>query len=364
MPKRIVAVPRTPGQLDLDLVSRGRRGPSGTLRLQPEQIEQVKRTVRRTPEVIVKVSGGARDAGGAKAHFDYIDRHGKQAIVTDEGRELLGKGAGADLVGDWNLELSRGQYRDKPAPGEKDTRPKVVHNIVLSMPGRTAPEAVLAAAQKFARENFALQYRYAMVLHTDQKHPHVHLVVKAEHEYEPGTRLHIKKATLRQWREQFAACLREQGVAANATPGAVRGRIGTAKKNPIHQRLKDLRDYDPLAENEQAKHKPPKESTFMRRKVEAIAKELQAGRMPHEPGKTKLVATRQAVTGEWLATAEALREQGEAELAREVDAFLRSLPRVRTEKEQIAAGLLAEIERQRQRDHASSGLPLNPGREE
>src|SRR5213596_1975975 len=82
MPKRVVSLPREPAALDI--VSHGRRGPAAGP-LAPEQVEQIKRTVRRTPEVMVKVSGGARDAGGAKAHFDYIDRHGKQAIVTDDG---------------------------------------------------------------------------------------------------------------------------------------------------------------------------------------------------------------------------------------------------------------------------------------
>src|SRR5688500_11080928 len=100
MSKRVVAVPRAPEAWDLDLVSHGRQGPFAGPLLSQEQIEQVARTVRRTPEVIVKVSGGARDPGGVKAHFDYIDRHGKQAVVTDEGRELLGKGAGAELVDD------------------------------------------------------------------------------------------------------------------------------------------------------------------------------------------------------------------------------------------------------------------------
>jgi hypothetical protein len=48
------------------------------------------------------------------------------------------------------------------------------------MPAGTPPEKLLAAVRKFAQEEFALQHRYAMVLHTDQKHPHVHVVVKAK----------------------------------------------------------------------------------------------------------------------------------------------------------------------------------------
>jgi hypothetical protein len=360
MPKRIVRIPRNP--IALDIVSHGRRGPAAASSLAPEQVEQIKRTVRRTPEVIVKVSGGARDAGGAKAHFDYIDRHGNQAIVTDDGRELLGKGAGAELVADWNLDLCRGQYRVRPAAGDKDRRPKLVHNIVLAMPGRTPPEAVLEAARKFARENFALQHRYAMVLHTDQKHPHVHLVVKAEHEFEPGKRLHIDKAMLRRWREQFAACLREQGVAANATPGYVRGRARTAKKDPIHQRMKALREHQSLPPEIRERRRAPKESTFMRAKVEAVGRELQRAGLASEPGKAKLMATREAVTHGWLVTARALRAQGEVDLAREVERFVAVLPAVRTEREQIAAGLLAQIDAQRRRQQARDTPPSEPDR--
>jgi hypothetical protein len=50
------------------------------------------------------------------------------------------------------------------------------------MPPGTSPQKVLAAVRKLAVNEFALQHRYALVLHTDEAHPHVHLVVKAESE--------------------------------------------------------------------------------------------------------------------------------------------------------------------------------------
>ena len=75
-----------------------------------------------------------------------------------------------------------------------------------------------------------------MVLHTDQKHPHVHLVVKAENEL--GRRLHIDKQRLREWREDFARLMREQGIAANATPRAIRGEN---KKYPRERAFKAQR---------------------------------------------------------------------------------------------------------------------------
>lgn len=88
------------------------------------------------------------------------------------------------------------------------------------MPAQTPPDKLFAASKAFAREQFALKNRYAMVLHTDQDHPHVHMVVKAMGEN--GERPNIRKATLREWRSDFARQLREPGVEANATERQVR----------------------------------------------------------------------------------------------------------------------------------------------
>lgn len=88
------------------------------------------------------------------------------------------------------------------------------------MPKGTDPDGVLEASRAFAREEFALQHRYALVLHTDAGHPHVHLVVKAMGE--DGQRLRVDKAKLRHWRESFATHLRTAGIAANATPARQR----------------------------------------------------------------------------------------------------------------------------------------------
>src|SRR5215468_4761771 len=45
------------------LVSYGRRGPGRPERFAPEQVAQIARTVRRAPEVMVKVSGGGNSLG-------------------------------------------------------------------------------------------------------------------------------------------------------------------------------------------------------------------------------------------------------------------------------------------------------------
>ncbi len=58
-----------------------------------------------------------------------------------------------------------------------------------------------------------------MVLHTDQPSPHVHMAVKDESEF--GHRLHIDKPMLRQWREDFAQAMREQGGYYGLAAGTV-----------------------------------------------------------------------------------------------------------------------------------------------
>ena len=278
---------------------------------------------------MVKVSGGGKSAAAVKAHLSYIDRHGKLEVHTDEGEILQGRAVAQELADIWNLEAGRGQYRPEPEPGKIDRRPKQVHNIVFSMPKGTPPEQLLLATQKFAREKFALKHRYAMVLHTDQEHPHVHVVVKAVSEQ--GERLYIRKATLRAWREDLAQYLRELGVAANATPIQLHGRPKGHLRDGIYRALKRGK------------------STFMRNKTESVAKQLMRGGLKPEPGKAKLLATRERVIQDWDATAANLRDQGEPKLAREVEAFIRRMPEVTTANEQIAKALFAHVAAQRSR---------------
>ena len=99
-----------------------------------------------------------------------------------------------------------------------------------------------------------------MVLHdpaTDPKHvktesgknPHVHLVVKSFSE--TGERLYIRKDTLQTWREQFAYALREQGIEANATPAAIRGKAKSSAKGAVHQHQERLEKWRTGAQEEQ-----------------------------------------------------------------------------------------------------------------
>jgi hypothetical protein len=323
MARRPVRFPRG-GEPLLDIFSAGRRGSSGRpIQFTQEQIAQIARTVRRTPEVMVKVTGGGTSSGAVAAHVSYIGRHGELEIETDEGERIHGRAEQRALVNDWCLDLSPGQYRQQ-RNGEAPNRPvKLVHNIVLSMPAPTPPEKVLAAARGFARGKFALKHRYAMVLHTDQKHPHVHLVVKAESIQ--GPRLHVDKPMLRAWREDFAQKMREQGVAANATPSVYRGRNKGGKKDAVYRAQRH------------------NHSMSVRARVESIAKELQANGRIVDASHAKLEQTREAVLEQWKSVADILDSQGEVVLAGDVRYFAAHLPPVRTDREKLAAQFLDHV---------------------
>lgn len=307
----------------LELATLGRSGPPGTTRLSQAQIEQIRRTLRRTPEVMVKVTGGGTNAGGVAAHFAYISRKGKLEIETDEGERIAGTDAQRTFLAAWHLELSAGQYRG-PRDQRTDAREtKLVHKIVLSMPAPTPPEKVLAAARAFAREKFGVRHRYAMALHTDQAHPHVHLVVKAEDEY--GKRLHIGKPMLREWREAFARAMREQGIAANATPRVICGRNkGKARDGAFRAQRRGR-------------------SSAIRLKVTMIATALAKNGRFIDPARAKLVESRKAVVANWMRIADTLDRQGEVILSGDVRYFAKHLPPALTDTERLAAKFVQHL---------------------
>lgn len=203
-----------------DFVSYGRMGRSERMDLTPVQIEHIRRTVGRSPEVMIKVlPRGATTTRAVAAHIDYVGREGELAIETDDGRMLQEEGAGESLAADWALDMESETRALEPRAQQKNAR--LVHKLVFSMPPGTAPDSVLRATRAFCREEFALKHRYAMALHTDEPHPHVHVFVKAMSE--SGRRLDIRKSTLRAWRESFAEQLRELGGPAHASSRRERG---------------------------------------------------------------------------------------------------------------------------------------------
>jgi hypothetical protein len=310
-------------------------------------------------EVMVKISGGGRDADGVQAHMEYIDRHGKLELETDHGETLQGKQAATAIINDWALDYGRvpgsPHSRNKVGPDGERRQPRQAFNIVLSMPAGTPPHKVLQAAKKFAREEFAHQHRYAMALHAEHKdgqdkHPHVHLVVKAEHEY-GGKRLNPRKADLQRWRERFAQYMSELGVPATATRRMDRGLTKTQKKTGIYRAVQRNQEGRPVAGATKDLYTEAGDSVFMRKKLEGIKKELRAtGTVDDREAYRSLLNVRSQVNERYREAIDWLRKQGRDSEAHRFELMQRNLPPVRTEKQLIAEALIAQSPMRKEQD--------------
>lgn len=168
---------------------------------------------KRTPQVMVRISGGGKGMRHIRAHLAYITRNGKlPAIDQNDDRHL-----GRDELRELGHEMQFGGF-----PVAEVSARREAFNIILSMPEGTEAGAVCRAALRFAADEFH-GYQYAMVLHSydsdpykdPARHPHVHLCVKAMGD--DGRRLNPRKQDLQRWRERFAERLREQGIDAAAS---------------------------------------------------------------------------------------------------------------------------------------------------
>jgi hypothetical protein len=280
--------------------------------------------------MIKLLTKGGTDLGSIQRHLAYIGRKGDLHLETDDGEQLKGKGIEKDLLQDWDLDLDTYRRQLELSATNRRKPAKLVHKLIFSMPAGTPPKKVLAAVRNFAREEFGHKHRYAFALHTDEPHPHVHLVVKAVSEQ--GVRLNIRKETLRSWRSNFARHLRAQGVEANATERAVRGNAKVSKHDGIYRAA--LRG----------------DSVHMRQRVEAIAREMARGDLKPDPGQAILRTTRNRVVAGWYALAAKLTNQDQRQLAQGIARFVERMPPPRTERAQIAEQLQRQLQVARARD--------------
>ena len=101
--------------------------------------------------------------------------------------------------------------------------------------------------------------------------------------------------------QQFAAHLRDQGIAANATERAVRGESRVPKTDGVFR--SDERES----------------STYVQAKLNAY---VRRDRNQPEPGRATLVATRRQVEQGWYAVHDVLEREGHSEVARDIRRFL------------------------------------------
>ena len=308
--------------------------------------DQLHCTVRRAPEVVVKVSGSRRGRdddreaiSGVLRYMMYISRNGRLEMVDEMDDSIKGHQAVRDTHASWDLDMQRLTSR----------RGKALHpsfNVIFSMPAHTEAEKMLSAVQEFACKNFR-GHQYGMVLHTREtdpaddapEHPHVHVVLRAEDQN--GRRIHIRKGTLRGWREAFAVELRARGIEANATSRAERGKSYKSKRGAEWHIDKRARaGKGPL-------------SHAMEARLRVAAKDLEEGNTELKPWEIAMAARRRDVVRHMRENAARLREEGDVQLAAEVDNFIDKIPPVDTERRQMQRALVRQVQdrlRKRTRD--------------
>ncbi|XHS80265.1 relaxase/mobilization nuclease domain-containing protein [Burkholderiaceae bacterium UC74_6] len=273
----------------------------GMLRHRADAIRaRIEATVRHTPQVMVRVTGGGRGMRAITAHLRYITRDGQIEIEDDRGVKRAGHEAVRDLTEQWRY----GGSLIKEVSHRREA-------FYLMLTVRVGVDATLLknAVRDFAHTELA-GYRYVMVLHEHQAHPHVHLSVRAESA--TGMRLQHGKPDLHRWRQTFAAKLRDWGVEAEATHQASRG---------------EVRNFDPLWR--------------LRAKQAGV---LRNGELDDKTGERQLKSRSEAARN-WAHITQALATSevpGDRELAQRVADFLRGMPYLQKYVMGWARGLKSE----------------------
>jgi hypothetical protein len=196
---------------------------------------------------LAQIRGGGRHA----LHVTRLDRSGPfiADAILDAGGSTLDEAKG------WKRDLRSQERRD------------VAHIIFSAKPGTPREQFVDAARATLARE-FA-GHRYALVLHEDRQHLHVHAAVKMLSE--TGERLHPRIQDFTRWRKTLAEEARERNIAMDAMSRFERA-------NPPGYKLKDIRRVQRGVASETA-----------RRRVEAV--KTGAVHVPtRDEGKARVVA--------------------------------------------------------------------------
>ena len=296
----------------------------------PATWEKVARTANKAPEVMVKISGGGKNMKHIKAHMDYISRNGEVEIEDENGDLHKGIEAVRDVRDAW----AKGKI-GIPYEGEKR---KEAFNIVLSMPPGTDRQSVKEAARAFAKEQFG-NHQYIFAAHDDEKHPHVHLAVKAVgHD---GIRMNPRKGDLQYWREQFAEKMHEQGIEANATPRRARGIVQKAEKQAV-------RHMD--AEFKQGKRKTPARVTQVQRQT--AEHEAATGQKHTNPAQDNISESRKATQTAYgqIARALATGETEDKQLALNIVQLVQAMPPTTTKHEALVQRLRVNAGKSAERD--------------
>lgn len=174
---------------------------------------RIRATVRRTPQVMVKIMSNQRNMRGVRRVLSYISHQGEIAVTDENGEQFNGKAAVQELG-----ELFR---LDTALIPEEDSPWRETLHIEMGMAAGTVDRQRL---EESVREVLAAEFanhKYAWAYHGHQKNPHLHIVVRTMGR--DFQRLPTRKSDLHRWRESFARALRSRGIEADASRRVVRG---------------------------------------------------------------------------------------------------------------------------------------------
>ena len=165
------------------------------------------------------------------------------------------------------------------------------------------------------------------------------------------------KADLQEWREIFAEKMREQGIAAEATPRRARGVVQKGKTQPIYHMTHD---------KDKSGKSRSKDSTVIKQKVEEAIRELDGqGKPADRPWERAIVDRQQKVRGAYGEIEKSLRAAPDSDSRRAAEKlaqFLKELPPMETERGKLKRQLAQVIEAQHAgRGTSSQGVPKTQG---
>lgn len=302
-------------RLQQDQMARGQGGaPSG--KAIPAFLQRLNRVSAKSPEAMVRITGAAKGGKHVKEHLAYITRNGKIEAVNERGEAINGREAVKEFAQEWMIG----------SPKQRQNRAPDTRNLMLSMPEGTDPQKVLRAAKTFADKTFGGERMYALVLHTDQAHPHVHLTVKTRG-YD-GKNLNPRKADLQAWRESFAHELRALGVAAEATPRRSRGVVKKPRKQAVFH----------MERAHAAGKRTVRPEVQLRKWEEALQEFKGVDRPKARPWEAKIAERQEKVRNAWKGTADVLAKHPDPNaqaLAKQIRQFIKEMPPVQTERQHM-----------------------------
>ncbi len=292
------------------------------------------RVVKGAPEVMVKVSKPAKhdkhgnpihvsratEAVRVAEHLAYVSRNGKLDLENDRGEIFRGRDEVAAVCREWLAA-----HDEDRRNGMASDRTRITAGIIFSMPAQVNAEAVKDAARALAEQEFKGRHDYVMALHTDTKHPHVHVTLRTVgHD---GVRLNLRKADLQHLRDTFAEKLRRRGIEAESTRRHARGATRKGEATPVYKIRK--RGGKPLVDAKKACE---------------VQRDLHdnEGRLPQKPWDDALVSRRNRVMVTYDAAARILEQSDDPtdrELAAATKAFAARLTDVTTQRASMAQSM-------------------------